>query len=145
MNTRNAKIEDLKQIEALNEEFFHEKGRNFQKLLTDPDKEMYVVEADNKIVGFSGVSKQSWNNTANGIDIFVRPDQRGKGVGSKLAQAMIEGARKMKVRCLIVEAPSKSAALPLYLKNGFRKCGYNDRYYNKGDEIAVFLSFDFTT
>jgi len=45
---------------------------------------------------------------------------------------------------LIAEAPSLNPVLILYLKNGFRICGFNDRYYsNDGKEIALFLSYDF--
>lgn len=104
---------------------------------------MYLAEENAVIIGFSGISRQLWNQSAQGINIFVHPDFRGKGIGSKLVQEMINGARKMNVRCLIVEAPSESAALPLYQKNGFRKCGYNDRYYDNSNESAIFLSYDF--
>ena len=144
MKIRKATLHDLQQINNLNEKFFHENGRDFEKILKSSDKEMYLVEENAVIIGFAGVSRQSWNQTAQGIDIFVHPKHRGKGIGSKLVQEMINGARKMNVRCLIVEAPSQSAALPLYQENGFRKCGYNDHYYsNNSDESAIFLSFDF--
>lgn len=144
MKIRKAILLDLHQINNLNEKFFHENGRDFEKILKSPEKEMYLAEENTIVIGFSGISRQLWNQTAQGIDIFVHPDHRGEGVGSKLVQEMINGARKMNVRCLIVEAPSQSAALPLYQKNGFRKCGYNDRYYtNDSNESAIFLSFDF--
>lgn len=43
----------------------------------------------------------------------------------------------------MAEAPSLSNAPKLYKKAGFRKCGYNDRYYsNSGKEIALWYSFD---
>jgi len=145
MNIRIAKIKDSAQLDLLNEKYFHEQGRDYKEILSDPDNEMYIAEENDKIVGFSGITKQTWNNTASGINIFVHPDHRRKGIGKNLVEAMIEGAKKMKVRSLIVEAPSKSSALPLFLSSGFRKCGYNDRYYsNTGEESAIFLSFDFS-
>jgi len=144
MKIRLAKIEDSAQLDSLNEKYFHEQGRDYKEILGDSDNQMYVAEEDNEIVGFLGITKQTWNNTAHGINIFVHPNHRRKGIGQSLVKEMIEGAKRMKVRSLIVEAPSKSNALPLFLSVGFRKCGYNDRYYsNTGEESAIFLSFDF--
>ena len=52
-------------------------------------------------------------------------------------------AKKTSFRCLIAEVPSLNPAKKLYEKMGFRKCGYNDRYYsNKGKEICVWMSLD---
>lgn len=43
----------------------------------------------------------------------------------------------------MAEALSLSNTPKLYKKAGFRKCGYNDRYYsNSGKEIALWYSFD---
>jgi ribosomal-protein-alanine N-acetyltransferase len=143
MKIRNAKIEDSAQIDSLNEKYFHERERDYKEILGDSDNEMYIADENGKIVGFSGITRQTWNNTAHGINIFVHPNYRRKGIGQGLVKEMIEGSKKMKVRSLIVEAPSKSSALPLFLNSGFRKCGYNDRYYsNTSGESAIFLSFD---
>jgi len=59
------------------------------------------------------------NKTAKGIDIFVHPDFRRRGIGLALAKAMDDEAKKMGIRSLIVEAPSQSDALPLLPKSRF--------------------------
>ncbi len=96
-----------------------------------------------KIVGFSGAMFQRWNNSAWVIDIFIHPAYRKQGLGTALVKYLLRLVRRRKVRIVIAEAPSRNKVLLLYLKCGFRICGYNDRYYsNHGREIAIFLSFD---
>ena len=145
MIIRTAKKQDTIQIEILNAKYFHEKNRNFADFIQSPNNVLTVAEQNNKIVGFTGVSYYKWNNTAKILDIFVHPQFRHKGIAKKLIISHISFAKKHRARVLIAEAPSKSLALPLYLKCGFRVCGYNDRYYNNsGKEIAIFLSYDLT-
>ncbi len=47
-------------------------------------------------------------------------------------------------RSVIAEAPAKDGIDKFYAKLGFRKCGYNDRYYTNRDNggIAIFMSCD---
>jgi len=142
MNIRKAKIGDLKEIEILNKKHFHE-NRDFREIFENEDDYFFVAEDRKKIVGFSGISYNDWNNTARIIDIFVIPEYRGKGCSDKLINKIKSEAKKLKVRTIIAEAPSLNNALATYLRNGFRVCGFNDRYYsNDAKEIAIFLSFD---
>ena len=73
----------------------------------------------------------------------MHPDYRGHGLGLKLIEYIINKSKKMKYRCLIAEAPSLNYVVELYKKSGFRKCGYNDKYYsNRGEEICIWMSLD---
>lgn len=140
-----AKSSDVKIIDSLNKQYFGEKGRNWLQLIKSDNSEIFVLEDKNKIIGWTGIIVYRWNNTARIIDIFIHPSKRKKGLGKTLVQHIKQYAQKKKVRSLIAEAPSLNSVLSLYLKSGFRICGYNDRYYdNKGKEMAVFLSFDFS-
>lgn len=144
MNIRKAVKEDIQALESLNNEFFHEEGRDWEKLISSDKSEMFVLEENGKIVGFTGVSFDKWNRTGRIIDIFIHPEHREKGYGLSLVKHLLEYLKGKDVRCLIAEAPSLNPVLRLYLKAGFRVCGYNDRYYdNSGKEVALFLSFDF--
>jgi len=146
LKIRKAVVEDASVITQLNEEFFHEEGRDYVELISSSNSEMYVVEENEQIIGFTGLQFSEWNKTVNMINIFVRPDYRRKGIGDKLVKHLIEVAQQTPYRCLIAEAPSLNPVLQLYLKNGFRICGYNDRYYtNDGAEVAIFVSFDLKT
>jgi N-acetylglutamate synthase-like GNAT family acetyltransferase len=142
MNIRKAKVTDIKTVESLNNKYFHEK-RDFREIIESKDNCFLVAEKNDKIIGFSGIRVIAWNNTARIIDIFIQPNHRGKGYANQFIKRIKAEAKKSKVRAIIAEAPSLNSALPVYLKNGFRICGFNDRYYsNEAKEIAIFLSFD---
>lgn len=144
MDIRKAVKEDAQTLELLNNEFFHEEGRDWEKLIASDKSEMFVLENNSQVVGFTGVSFDKWNRTGRIIDIFVHPEYRKKGYGLSLVKHLLEYLKGKDVRCLIAEAPSLNPVLSLYLKADFRICGYNDRYYdNTGKEAAMFLSFDF--
>ena len=142
MKILRATIKDLPEINRLNIKYFKE-IRDFKKIIESSHDYFYVGVEDNKIIGFSGFHYYAWNNSASVIDIFIHPDFRKKGYGSQLIKKIIKEAKVVKARAIMAEAPSLSNALTAYLKNGFRICGFNDRYYdNTGREIAIFLSKD---
>ena len=144
MKIRKAELNDAEIIDKLNRLYLHEKGRNYNEIISSKSAEMFVLELDEEIIGFAGVEYHDWNNSSRIINIFIHPDHRRKGYGTELLQFLIRRLKNKKYRTLIAEAPSLNPSLILYLKNGFRVCGFNDRYYsNKGKEIAVFLSYDF--
>lgn len=144
MKLRKAKLTDIKLISSLNKKYFGEKDRNWFKIIKSDNSEIFVLEDSDKIAGWTGVIIKKWNNTARVIDIFIHPSKRKKGLGERLINYTKQYALKKKVRSLIAEAPSLNPVLSLYLKSGFRICGYSDRYYdNEGKEVAIFLSYDF--
>lgn len=142
MKIRKARLSDLSQINKLNNKYFKE-IRDFKSLLVSTKDILIIIEDNQEIIAFSGIHLNTWNNTARVIDVFVHPNYRRQGLASILVKELIAIAKKKKVRTLIAEAPSLNPVLKLYKKNGFRKCGYDDRYYsNSAKEIAIFLSFD---
>ena len=63
MKIRKATLKDAKILDSLNQEFFHEEGRDWKKLVSSKDSVMFVLEVDNKIIGFTGMEFSDWNNT----------------------------------------------------------------------------------
>lgn len=53
MNIRKAVKEDIAILESLNNKFFHEEGRDWEKLISSGKSEMFVLEDGSKILGFS--------------------------------------------------------------------------------------------
>jgi len=56
-------------------------------------------------------------------------------------------AKENQLRAIIVESqPDNKDGMDFYLSNGFRLCGFNDRYYTNRSkssrEIAIFFSLD---
>ncbi len=134
---------DKQCIEELSRTFHFEEDRNWDEVFASGNQEMFVVKEDENVLGFTGFTYWDWNNTIQIIDIFVHPDSRCKGIGNTLIQYLIEKAKMTKYRCILAEVPSLNPVLKLYLKNGFRLCGYNDRYYsNSGKEVALWMSYD---
>lgn len=137
-----ATLNDLPEIERLNKKYFKE-IRDFKKIIEGENDLFFIVKENKKIIGFGGIHIFHWNNTARIIDIFIHPKYRRKGFGNKMLLKIKKEAKTFGVRTIIAEAPSLNNVLIVYLKNNFRICGYNDRYYsNNGKEIAIFFSYD---
>jgi ribosomal protein S18 acetylase RimI-like enzyme len=143
MKVRKATLEDLPEIRKLNNRFKFEIGRDWKRLISSRNSEMFVLISEGSIVGFTGLIRYDWNNTLQILDIFVEPQYRRRGLGYKLVKFLVDRSRRTAYRCLIAEAPSLNPVVDLYKKAGFRQCGYNDRYYsNSGKEIALWMSLD---
>lgn len=142
MKVTKATLSDLPAINRLNQKYFKE-VRDFRAILENANDHFYVLTEGAKVIGFSGFHYFRWNNTAAIIDIFVHPTQRGQGGARQLIRRVVQEAKKTPARTLLAEAPSLNGVLSVYLKSGFRICGFNDRYYtNRGPEIAIFLALD---
>ncbi|MBD3355203.1 GNAT family N-acetyltransferase [Candidatus Woesearchaeota archaeon] len=143
MKIRKASLKDLQKIKQLSKEFKFELKRDWKDLISSKNSEMFLLIDNDYIIGFTGLIYHKWNNTIQISNIFIDPKYRRKGMGLKLINFLIDRAKKTKYRCLIAEAPSSNPAVKLYKKAGFRKCGYNDRYYsNSGKKIAFWMSID---
>ncbi|MEM1551947.1 MAG: GNAT family N-acetyltransferase [Candidatus Bathyarchaeia archaeon] len=100
----------------------------------------FVAEEDGKIVGFSRVHFYRWNKSAYVINLLVDAGYRRRGIGSLLLKAMEDFAREKGARVLMFDtAIDNIPALNLYLKNGFKICGYNEKLY-ENDKTALYLA-----
>ncbi|HET9770979.1 MAG TPA: GNAT family N-acetyltransferase [Acidimicrobiia bacterium] len=55
--------------------------------------------------------------------LYVRPDDRGKGIGRQVAEAMIGRARALGYRRAVLDVmPQRTAAIALWTHVGFRTC-----------------------
>ncbi|MEM0007339.1 MAG: GNAT family N-acetyltransferase [Candidatus Bathyarchaeia archaeon] len=100
----------------------------------------FVAEEDGKIVGFSRVHFYRWNKSAYVINLLVDAGYRRRGIGSLLLKAMEDFAREKGARVLMFDtAIDNIPALNLYLKNGFKICGYNGKLY-ENDKTALYLA-----
>ncbi len=134
MKIKRANFKNIKEIKKISKKY---------KFGLQGSKEMYVLVENKKIIGFTGLIYHKWNNTLKISDIFIIPEYRKKGYGFKLIEFLVSRAKRTNYRCIIAEAPSLSNAPKFYKRAGFRKCGYNDRYYfNFGKEIALWYSYD---
>ncbi|MEM3566469.1 MAG: GNAT family N-acetyltransferase [Candidatus Bathyarchaeia archaeon] len=100
----------------------------------------FVAEESGEIVGFSRVHFYRWNKSAYVISLLVDAGYRRRGIGSLLLKAMEDFARENGARVLMFDtAIDNIPALNLYLKNGFRICGYNEKLYDNA-KTALYLA-----
>ena len=116
-----------------------------KRLLGRSDVRWLVIENDaGKVVGIGIIHFWAWNKVAWVWDLTIDEKERNKGHGRALLKGMIGAAREMEARVLMdFDSTRQNALVDLYLKNGFRICGTNDRWFacNK-DSAAVFYGYD---
>ena len=74
-------------------------------------------------------------------NLAVRPEQRGRGLGTQLLNEIVNEARHLGAASLTLEVRrSNVAAQRLYARSGFREIGVRTNYYNQPVEDALVLS-----
>jgi GNAT superfamily N-acetyltransferase len=116
-------------------------------LLRNPEVQWLVLEDDAAaVVGIGIINYWPWNRMAWVWDLTIDKAARGKGCGAVLLKGMIDAARKMGARVLMdFDAARPNDLCNLYLRNGFRICGTNDRWFaDQKEATAVFYGYDLT-
>jgi GNAT superfamily N-acetyltransferase len=93
-------------------------------LMSVPDgapKEMWVAEVDGAVAGFGQVVGHGVSDGHRGIGfVFVRPELRGRGVGTALWNAVLEVARPDRVPGVMAQTDdTDSTTLEIALAHGF--------------------------
>ena len=86
-----------------------------------------VAVADGQVVGFGSLNvfnpRKAYDHVAD-FSIYIERSWRGKGVGSRLLQALIERARRIGFHKLVLSAfPFNEGGVGLYKKFGFQVVG----------------------
>ncbi len=142
---RAATIEEAKVVARISEEYDFEGGRDYEGYVTAEDSALFVAVDGDEVVGFSGVTLDRQRGTASLNQIFVLPSYRRWGIATRLVERGIAFARENGMRALLAEASAANPGLILYLKMGFRICGFdNARYPPDGPDrgTAIFLAYD---
>ena len=112
------------------------KRQDFVKEMTDNACARYLVAVENgEIIGFAG----AWIvlDEAHVTNIAVREDQRGRGVGRRLTQALMQYAANLGVVYATLEVRrSNDRAQNLYQSLGYEYVGVRKRYYEDNGEDA---------
>jgi RimJ/RimL family protein N-acetyltransferase len=96
------------------------------KKIENKEKIYLLIEHDGKIIGEATVDKKTKTKAHVGeLGISLSPKIRGKGIGTKLMEAVIREAKKnLKIEIVELEGFSQNkAALWLYKKMGFQVVG----------------------
>lgn len=105
-------------------------------VLTEPDEP--VPEADGRIVGYAGIDLGA--DVADVMTIAVDPSRRGRGLGPRLLDWLVQTAVAGGVSRLTLEVRGDNdAARRLYARSGFEVATVRRRYYQPGDVDAVVM------
>jgi len=121
-----------------------------KKELANKDAVLLVAEnigEPETVIGTGLMWITGWNKTGYLVELAVDKAHLRKGVGKALVSEFSRIARQNQLRAIIVETqPSNKDGVDFYLSNGFRLCGFHDRYYTNhpksSKDIAIFLSLD---
>ncbi len=141
MLIRPMKVDDLNRILELEHQLFTSTWKEEDFIYEIEENEFsfnYVLEDENKIVGYGGVFIMYENSeiTTIGIDSTY---QR-KGYGQYLLNYMMDVARSKQCEIMSLEVRvSNDKAISLYTKLGFEIVGIRKNYYEDNHEDAYLM------
>ena len=97
---------------------------SLDSMLADPNSHLYVIREEGRIVACASlcIFHQPFSTDATIESVVVSSKMRGKGLGRKLMELLIDEAARMKVDCIhLTSNPKREAANALYHKMGFEK------------------------
>ena len=140
--TRKMSAADLKAVQAIEQESFHDSWavESWLAELNSSLANYIVLEQDGIIKGFAGF----WliAGEAQVTRVAVAKDERGKGLGRILTEALIDAAWQENAEAVTLEVrKSNIAAQTVYTQTGFTVSGVRPNYYvdNKEDAIIMWL------
>ncbi|QMS85269.1 GNAT family N-acetyltransferase [Candidatus Xianfuyuplasma coldseepsis] len=80
-------------------------------------EELTVIENEGNVIGFYQLSVHP--DKINLTEIHIKPEFRGRGIGSELINAFITGARNQRKRLTLGSFKSNTRATELYHRLGF--------------------------
>jgi L-amino acid N-acyltransferase len=88
---------------------------------------VFVAEENGKVAGFSSIGPwRAWAAYKYSVEnsIYVAADQRGKGIGKKLLEPLIEAAKQLDLHAIIagIDATNE-VSINLHRKFGFTEAG----------------------
>ena len=101
----------------------------------------WILELDGMINGYGIMTVGA--GECHLLNLCIRPDQQGRGLGRTLLEHMLDVARDHHAEVAFLEVrPSNVAALRLYADNGFNEVGLRRNYYpaGKGREDALIMA-----
>ncbi|HET8654863.1 MAG TPA: ribosomal protein S18-alanine N-acetyltransferase [Longimicrobiaceae bacterium] len=114
------------------------RSSTFEGLLDRTDTDAVAAVVDDRVVGYSF----SWTiiDQAELGNVAVAPALRGRGIGRRLVENALQGARKRgAVECFLEVRPSNRAAQALYDALGFETVGRRPHYYSRPVEDALVM------
>lgn len=139
MNVRAWKFEDILAVSRLEEENFKSEAWSYKTLVSayeSPNSAGLVAEEGGEIIGYGCITCAL--DSADLENVVVAENYRMGGVGTAILKELLHIARTRGVEKVFLEARvSNSAALRLYLSQGFAGVYARTRYYSDGEDCLV--------
>ncbi|MGV2623130.1 N-acetyltransferase family protein [Halobacillus sp. ACCC02827] len=131
--------EDWEQVRAIYEAGIATGNATFQKEVPSWDdwdaghalECRIVAKRDGEIIGWAALSPVSSRCVYAGVaevSVYVRPESKGQGVGSKLLEQLIEASEAHGFWTLQAGIfPENGSSIAIHKKNGFREVGRRER------------------
>ena len=99
---------------------------------------------DGELVGVAFAEKRAWNKTLWVWEFHIAPEQRGRGYGRMLMDALAKTGTQAGCRVMVCETQNTNVpAIRFYRRVGFEVAGIDLSYYTNQDveafEVAVFM------
>jgi ribosomal protein S18 acetylase RimI-like enzyme len=134
---RPARAEDLDRLLGLAEDFYAEDGHvltdDGRRALTgivagEPAARAWIFELKGRMIGYGvvtvGFSVEHGGRDGFLDDFYLVPEARGRGLGRRALEFLVEEARKLGIRILHLEVEAgNDRAEGLYRRAGFRESG----------------------
>lgn len=140
MIIREMQIDDLEQVISIEERLFSKPWtlNGFFSFFVREDALFLVAEEGGGILGYCGVLTAL--DQGDVLNVGVRPDRQGQGIGRRLVGALIKKMDERGVSSLYLEVrTSNQAAIGLYEASGFKEVGRREGYYEAPKEDAVLM------
>ncbi|MDO4500734.1 MAG: ribosomal protein S18-alanine N-acetyltransferase [Erysipelotrichaceae bacterium] len=125
------KIEDLDEVMLIENDLFEDpwtRSAFEYDLLNNPYSTYYVLKNENEIIGYAGLSVSF--EDADVLNIGIKKEYQGRGLGEKLFTHLIEEAKKANCLYMHLEVrESNTVAHNLYKKMGFEDIRIRKNYY----------------
>ena len=94
---------------------------DFLKLNSDNNHLFYIIEENQKPIGFIGIEHNFEGKLITKIHkLYVLPDNQGKGIGKLIISFIADLAKKSQSECLILNVNRFNKATIFYQKTGFK-------------------------
>jgi len=108
------------------------KSSLFEDYLQEP--RLFCAQEDGEWLGVAEVSREGWNNRLRVSNLWVREEWRYQGIGKLLMARVIEVARELGCRAVVLETQScNDPAIRFYRSCGFSLIGLDMISYTNQD------------
>jgi N6-L-threonylcarbamoyladenine synthase/protein kinase Bud32 len=113
-------------------------GMFVDELVQGESRHWVVADSPWGLVGYGGLMEAG--DEGHVMNLAVRPDARGRGLGTAMLSWLIDEAHRRDLSRLTLEVrPSNAGAIDLYHRAGFREVGRRPGYYSDSGEDGLIM------